>query len=46
MHGALDYRIRRLRIHDVQQNVNYFIASGPKNRRTQNLFCFRINSRF
>lgn len=38
------YRIRRLRIHDVQQNDNYFIASGPKNRSTQNVFCFRINS--
>ena len=29
-----------LRIHDVQQHVNNFIASGPKNRRTQNVFCF------
>jgi hypothetical protein len=26
MHCALYYRIRRLRIHDVQQNVNYFIV--------------------
>jgi hypothetical protein len=43
MHCALDYRVRRLRIHNVQQNVNYFIASGPKNRGTQNLFGFRIN---
>src|SRR5882724_12705734 len=46
VHCALYYRIRRLRIHDVQQNVNYFIASGPKNGGTQNLFCFRINSNF
>ena len=46
MHGALYYRIRRLRIHDVQQNVNDFIASGPKNRSTQNVFCFRINRDF
>ena len=46
MHGTLYYCIRRLRIHDVQQNVNYFIAPGPKNRRTQNVFCFRINSDF
>ena len=36
----------RLRIHDVQQDVNYFIASGPKNCSAQNLFCFRINSDF
>jgi len=46
MHCALDYRVRRLRIHEVQQNVNYFIASGAKNRSTQNLFCFRINGDF
>ena len=46
MHCALYYRIRRLRIHDVQQNVNYFIASGAKNRSTQNVFCFRINRDF
>ena len=46
MHCALYDRIRRLRIHDVQQNVNYFIASGPKNRSTQNVFCFRINRDF
>jgi hypothetical protein len=46
MHRPLDNRIRRLRIHDVQQNVNYFIASGPKNRSTQNVFCFRINRDF
>ena len=46
MHGALDYRIWRLRIHDVQQDLNYFIASGPKNRGAQNLFGFRIDSRF
>src|SRR5437899_12595473 len=46
MHCALYYRIRRLRIHDVQQDVNYFIASGPKNRSTQNLFCFPINTDF
>ena len=46
MHCELYYRIRRLRIHDVQQDVNYFIASGPKNRSTQNLFCFPINTDF
>jgi hypothetical protein len=34
VHGALDDRIRRLRIHHVQQNVNYFIASDFKNRCT------------
>jgi len=31
MHCALFYRIRRLRIHGVQQNMNYFIASGIVN---------------
>ena len=46
MHCALHYRIRRLRIHDVQQNVNYFIASDAKNRSTHNVFCFRINRDF
>ena len=46
MHRALYDRVRRLCIHDVQQNVNYFIASGPKNRRTHNVFCFRINRDF
>ena len=34
MHCALYYRIRRLRIHDIQQNLNYFIAPGPQNRST------------
>ena len=46
VHGAPYHRIRGLRIHDVQQDVNYFIASGSKNCSTQNLFCFRINSDF
>ena len=46
MHCALDERIRRLRIHDVQQNVNHFIPSGPENRRTQYLFCVRIDQNF
>ena len=43
MHGALDYRVRSLRIHNVQQDVDYFIAPGPKNRGTQDLFGFRVN---
>ena len=46
MHCALYHRIRRLRIHGVQQNVNDFIASGTKDRRTENLFCISINSDF
>ena len=46
MHGTLHYCIRRLCIHDVQQGVNDFIASGPKNRSTQNVLCFRINRDF
>jgi hypothetical protein len=46
MHCALDYRIRRLRIHDVQQNVNNFIASGANYRSTQNLFGCRIDRNF
>ena len=43
MHRALYHRIRRLRIHHVEQNVNDFVASGPKDRRAQNVFGFRIN---
>ena len=46
MHSALDHRVRRLCIHDVQQGMNYFITSGPENGSTQNLFCFRINTDF
>jgi len=46
MHCALYYRIRRLCIHDVQQDVNDFIASGSKNRSTQNVFCVRIDRDF
>ena len=46
LHCALYYRKRRLRIHDVQQTVNYFIASGPENRSAHNVFCFRINRDF
>jgi hypothetical protein len=46
MHCALYNRIRRLRIHDVQQNLDYFIASDAKDRSTQNLFCLRINRDF
>ena len=46
MHCALYNRVRRLRIHDVQQDLNYFIASGPENRSTEDLFGFRIDSRF
>jgi len=32
VHCPPDYRVRSLRAHDIQQNVNEFIASGPKNR--------------
>ena len=46
MHCALDDRVRRLGIHDVQQNVNHFIASDSKNRSSQNLFRFRIDADF
>src|SRR5580700_10542083 len=46
VHGALDDRIRRLRIHHIQQNVNYLVASDSKNRSTQNLFGFRIDADF
>jgi tyrosine-protein phosphatase YwqE len=46
VHCALDDRVRRLRIHHVQQNVNHFIASDSENRSTQNLFCFCIGADF
>jgi len=46
VHGALDDCVGRLRIHDVQQDVNDFIASGAKDRGSQNLFCVRINTDF
>ena len=46
VHGALDDRVWRLCIHDVQQNVNHFIASDSKNRGPQNLFCFSHRRRF
>jgi len=46
MHCALDERIRRLRIHDVQQHVNHFIASCPENRRTQYVLCLGIDRDF
>ena len=46
MHCALYDRIGRLRIHHIQQNVDYFIASGPEDRGAQNLFCFRVNTDF
>src|SRR6266567_3732856 len=46
MHSALADSVRRLCIHNIQQDVNYFIASGPEDRSTQNLFCFRINTDF
>src|SRR5215831_7035583 len=32
MHCTLYDRIWSLRVHDIQQNMNYFISSGPKNR--------------
>src|SRR5438552_9665919 len=44
VHRALDHRVRRLRVHDVQQNVDDFIAANPENRRTQNLFCLSIHA--
>ena len=44
MHCTLYDRIWSLCIHDVQQNVNDFIAPGSKNRSPQNLFCLRINT--
>ena len=46
VHGPLDDRVRRPRVHDVQQNVNYFIASDSKNRGSQNLLRFCIDADF
>ena len=46
VHGALDDRIRRLCIHHVQKNVNYFVASDSKNRSTQDMFRFCIGADF
>src|ERR1700727_2574682 len=46
VHGALNDPVRRLGIHDVQQNVNYFVASDAKNCSTQNLFRFCIDADF
>src|SRR5580658_4621990 len=36
-HCALYHRIGSLRGHEVQPDLNQFIASGPKNRSPQNL---------
>src|SRR5579863_945286 len=46
VHGALNDGVGRLRIHDVEQNVNYFIATNSKDRSSQNLFRFRIDADF
>jgi len=46
MHGSLDDRVWRLRIHYVKQNVDHFVASGAQDHGTQNLFGFRIYSDF
>ena len=46
MHCTLDDRVRSLRVHDIQQNMNDFIASDSKDRSAQNLFCFRIDADF
>ena len=46
MHCVLYNRIRRLRKHDVQQSLNDFIASGPENRSTEDLFGVRIDRDF
>ena len=44
MHCALDDRVWRLRIHDVQQNVNHFIPSNSENGSSQDLFRFCIDA--
>ena len=44
MHCPLYDRVWSLRVHDIQQDMNDFIASDSKNRSPQNLFCLRINT--
>src|SRR6266568_3400776 len=44
MHCTLYDRVWSLRVHDIQQNMNDFIAAGAKNHSTQNLFCLSIDT--
>lgn len=46
MHRALYDCVRRLCIHEIQQDLNDFITGGAKNRGTQNLFRCRIDRDF
>lgn len=46
MHGALYGRVGCFGIHHIKQNVYDFIASGTKDRRTENLFGIGIDSDF
>ena len=45
-HGALNHRVWRVGVHDVEDRVNYFIALDPQERRSKDLFRFRIHQNF
>lgn len=42
VHGALDHCVGGLRVHDIQQNVDDFIAACAQDRSAENLSGFRI----
>src|SRR5579884_2297299 len=46
MHGALDYRVGRFGVHDVEQDVDNLVASGSKNSGTEDELGFTVDDDF
>jgi hypothetical protein len=43
MHGALHHRVLRLRIHQVQNTMDYFVAARAKDRSSQYLLAVAVH---
>ena len=46
VHGPLNHRVWRVGVHDVEDRMNYLIALDPQERRSKDLFRFRIHQNF
>ena len=38
VHGALNHRVWRVGVHDVEDGMNYLVALDPQERRSKDLF--------
>jgi hypothetical protein len=46
VHGALNHRVWRVGVHDVEERMNYLVGLDPQERRAKDLFRFGVHQNF